>query len=330
MTLGRGAPLFLLLAISLGCGTERFSPEQRSLGTQVQGIESISGWWPCAASMFTWSSPWGAITGYSNGTCSGRGDCNCNGTGAYGYQYQCVELVNRFMIANRSQPRIWGNADVSMCNSAASSGYSVYRGSGPQPEPGDALVWDGHAALVVDNSPNSIGYMQQNYGNASTWNQATDNVSWNGSNFGPLPGVGYPPVCWIHTGGGGGGPTCPTGGDWAGAGRYCGSNGVSGGAPDTLYYCSSPGAPATPVQACGEGCRWMPPGVDDECYAGSCNGVPFGDGYYCGTHGLRGTGNPDGLYLCRGGSIASYNFCSYGCYWAPDWVDDYCNPPPAP
>src|ERR1700687_552364 len=153
MTLGRGAsPLVLLLAVSLGCGkTEKFSPE--NLGTRVQGIEAISGWWNCAASMYTWSSPWGAITGYSNGTCSGRGDCNCNGTGPYGYQYQCVEVINRFMIANRGQPRIWGNADVSMCNSAASSGYSVYRGPGPQPEPGDALVWGGPAALVVDHFP---------------------------------------------------------------------------------------------------------------------------------------------------------------------------------
>ena len=62
--------------------------------------------------------------------------------------------------------------------------------------PGDALVWSTHTALVTDTTATNIGFMEQNYGNSTGWQQWTDNVNWTGSTFGAPSGVGSA-ACWI-------------------------------------------------------------------------------------------------------------------------------------
>jgi hypothetical protein len=69
---------------------------------------------------------------------------------------------------------------------------------------------------------------------------------------------GYNDVCYSAY--------CPTGGNWYGAGLYCGHGpGMSNANPNIVYYCSGPGAKGSINQWCSGACVVAPPGVNDHC-----------------------------------------------------------------
>jgi hypothetical protein len=73
--------------------------------------------------------------------------------------------------------------------------------------------------------------------------------------------AGTPDVCAS------GGPACP------GSGAYCGSDGVTGGDPNTLYQCTGAGAAPTSSSSCANGCSIQPAGMPDVCAGGGGNGA---------------------------------------------------------
>jgi hypothetical protein len=166
----------------------------------------------CGGSLYTWNSPWGAVDARSNSGCTDQWD-------GYGLAYECVELINRFMLHDMfgetsGHPQwIGGNAGYPMCDYARDhlgQYYDVYGPNwyiwpGPKPVVGDALEWQFssssfHTALVIEtsNSDNHLGILEQNTwcGNGGQW--PTDNVQWTGSNFTDRNGSAAGSVCWIH------------------------------------------------------------------------------------------------------------------------------------
>jgi MYXO-CTERM domain-containing protein len=198
-----------------------------------------------------------------------------NGQLTYGCPWQCVELVMRYFEGTWSCPKVYANADLTLCQGAASSSmpqYHVYGQGGAStaghaPVAGDALVWNGHTALVTNSmSPGTAGTMDILEQNAAC--SGHDGVGWDGSMFGAKYGLGA--LCWIHVVANQGvtGPTCPTGGSWHLAGDYCGDEpGMSSCAANTLYTCSAEGGPASVKQVCPDGCQHMPTTKNDVCAA---------------------------------------------------------------
>ena len=143
-----------------------------------------------------------AGTLYSCGSTSGTG---CSSTSC-GYEWQCVELVNRYFHVVFGDVREHGNAGCEMCRAFdGSSAYDVHykancgqsaKEDNYKPVPGDALEWTGHTAIVTKTSSSAITYMQQNAGDY----YGTNSVSWSTSTspdtFGSIPG--QTAKCVIH------------------------------------------------------------------------------------------------------------------------------------
>lgn len=145
--------------------------------------------------------------GHDAGTlesCGATSATACNSSSC-GYEWQCVELVNRYMHVVFGNDRIHGDAGCTMCNNfAASSKYTVSfkqacggnTKTNTKPVPGDAIVWAGHTAVVTMTNATSIHFMEQNAYNY--W--GTDSVPWTTSTspdtFGSLSGMA--PACVIH------------------------------------------------------------------------------------------------------------------------------------
>jgi hypothetical protein len=106
-----------------------------------------------------------------------------------------------------------------------------------------------------------------------------------------------------------------------GSGPYCGSDGVQGGDPNTLYNCPGAGQPPSSSQACANGCTTEPAGTPDFCAA--TNNCPSA-GDYCGNDQLNGPANV--LYHCTaaGQPPASSTVCSGGCIVEPQGTNDVC------
>jgi len=145
----------------------------------------------------------------SKGCCSDSSSAtSCAGTGApdsCGYEWQCVELVNRYMHVVFGDARVHGDAGCPMCeNFDASSAYDVHYksscGGHPlsnyKPVQGDALVWAGHTAIVTSTTATSIHYMQQNAGDYYGTNSVSWSTSTNPDTFGAIPGQSA--ACVIH------------------------------------------------------------------------------------------------------------------------------------
>jgi hypothetical protein len=145
--------------------------------------------------------------GHDAGTLSSCGTTSSSScsSSSCGYEWQCVELVNRYMHVVFGDARVHGDAGCTMCeNFDASSAYTVYykescgshTKSNYKPVGGDALVWNGHTALVTSTTSTSIHFIQQNAGSY----YGSDTVSWSTSTspdtFGSLGGMG--PACVIH------------------------------------------------------------------------------------------------------------------------------------
>jgi len=88
------------------------------------------------------------------------------------------------------------------------------------------------------------------------------------------------------------GPICP------GSGGWCGSAGVMGGAPDTLYNCPGAGLPPTTSTPCPHGCQVEPAGTNDQCSV--AGPVCPGSGAWCGSAAGFTGADPNTLYQCPG------------------------------
>ncbi|MHB1843480.1 MAG: hypothetical protein ACYCWW_01420, partial [Deltaproteobacteria bacterium] len=108
-----------------------------------------------------------------------------------------------------------------------------------------------------------------------------------------------------------------------GMGPYCGSDGVTGGAADTLYQCPGAGLAPGSTTPCGNGCQVEASGTPDYCKGATpiCPGV----GAFCGSDGV-GNGDSNTLYQCPGANQAptSSQACSSGCQVEPAGTPDYC------
>jgi hypothetical protein len=196
-----------------------------------------------------------------------------NGQPSYGCPWQCVELVNRYFQGTWGAPKIAANAGAGFCQFAASSSlpqYWVYgqygtSTAGHAPMAGDVLVWSSHVAIAASSvAAGAAGALEVIQQNATC--SGADTVSWNGSMFGDKYGLAA--LCWVHVvaNTGATGPTCPTGGNWHLAGKYCGSEpGMQRADPNTLYSCGAAGGAASVAQVCTAGCQTMPAGQDDRC-----------------------------------------------------------------
>lgn len=108
------------------------------------------------------------------------------------------------------------------------------------------------------------------------------------------------------------------------AGKYCGSDHVTGGAKNTLYSCSGPNTDAKALAVCAAGC--VVQAGDDVCKAPP---VPTCDstaktGDYCGGDKVS-YASPNTLYHCTGpGPAKVVKVCASGCVVAPAGSDDYC------
>jgi len=122
---------------------------------------------------------------------------------------------------------------------------------------------------------------------------------------------------------------CPTGTcdktnatGWCGVGFYCGSSGLSGAQPNTLYYCTQAGGYPQSWRNCGEECHFRP-GLDDQCWEDSSN-CSYWRAYNvnaCGWDYVNG--NPRINYHCYYGSKSIYQWCAAGrCAWGS--INDYC------
>lgn len=107
------------------------------------------------------------------------------------------------------------------------------------------------------------------------------------------------------------------------AGKYCGSDHITGGAKNTLYSCSGPNTDAKALTVCAAGCVVQT--GDDACKAPP---IPTCDstaktGDYCGGDKVS-YASPNTLYHCTGpGPATVVKVCSLGCV-VNSGTDDTC------
>jgi hypothetical protein len=125
---------------------------------------------PCGKVLATWD----GTEAKSNGTNTGTG-VSCGGTGTYGLQYQCVELVMRHFKTHWNL-RWYGNAKDLLAHAKSSSYFASgspadvevwNNGDGAHPpKAGDMIVWTsgtyGHVALITNVTASTVDIIEQN------------------------------------------------------------------------------------------------------------------------------------------------------------------------
>jgi surface antigen len=186
------ATLFTLALI--GCGPEPLlDEEETSDPVNPSFFEFSAAATPrCGAPLASFQ----GTTAYSNGANTGTG-VSCAGQGAYGYRYQCVELVMRHF-KTKWNLRWWGNAK-DLLNNAPRNAVDVYSNGdrAHPPRPGDLIVWPngqwGHTALVTAVRANAVDIIEQNVRGSN--GRAT--LPYVGARIGARWG-GWVPQGWAH------------------------------------------------------------------------------------------------------------------------------------
>jgi hypothetical protein len=100
--------------------------------------------------------------------------CGGQTAGRAGYAFQCVELIETFLIAQHwISSQIGGDAWQIYADAPASAFDKHPAGDGYHPVPGDVMVWsggptgDGHVAIVNSADGDTVAYVQQNAGSAT-------------------------------------------------------------------------------------------------------------------------------------------------------------------
>lgn len=149
--------------------TRKLRPYQAGL-TTGGGAGAPTGPWPAFGDVLVAGKDWlggGGVDVMSNGKIGCQN--GCNSLTPYGIAYQCVELINRFLVTKGWSSRIWGNAHEIYENAPADKFDKHPNGSGYTPIPGDILVWDagdGHVAIVESVVDGHVNWVEQN--NSST------------------------------------------------------------------------------------------------------------------------------------------------------------------
>lgn len=199
----------------------------------------------CGTVMHTYNS----IDAKSNGQYQGTGS-SCAGYSTYGYQYQCVEYVQRYFAKKHGTAPIWYGNAKDLCSSHPSG---VSKTSSPKA--GDAVVFGwgtyGHTAIVTSVSGSSVSVVEQNSSPSGVNTYSTSGV-----------------LCYLTYG--------SSSGSCSHLGYYCGNDGLGMDA-NNLYYCSGSGAKPSLSKDCSFTCVVMPSGQDDKCStSGTCSSVNTG------------------------------------------------------
>jgi hypothetical protein len=158
---------FVGLSLLVSCS----SPSETQPEGDPTGV--ISQRWtaePCGKVLATWD----GTEAKSNGTNTGTG-VSCGGTGTYGLQYQCVELVMRHFKTHWNL-RWYGNAKDLLAHAKSSSYFASgspadvevwNNGDGAHPpKAGDMIVWTsgtyGHVALITNVTASTVDIIEQN------------------------------------------------------------------------------------------------------------------------------------------------------------------------
>ncbi len=165
MSRTRSLAVFAALLVA-GCSASNDGPEGDPIGVRSEKWTAP----PCGAVMASSD----GTSAKSNGAYMGTGS-SCGGTGTYGLQYQCVELVMRHFMTHWKL-RWYGNAKDLLVHAKSSSYYAS--GSPSQvevwnngdalhpPVAGDMIVWTsgtyGHVALVAGVRKGYVDIVEQN------------------------------------------------------------------------------------------------------------------------------------------------------------------------
>ncbi len=184
----------VVLAISLlfmapGCGDESMEDEPPVANPSYY---TLGGSPACGTVLGSWD----GTSAYSNGQNTGTG-WSCAGTGAYGYQYQCVELVMRHFKQKWGVSWTVGYAKYTLDKAPSSSVETFKNGDAAHPPvPGDMLVWGdgtyGHVALITEVTASSVKVLEQNVKGGGT---AT--FTYDGKTVGGRWGSWHP-LGWAH------------------------------------------------------------------------------------------------------------------------------------
>jgi hypothetical protein len=91
----------------------------------------------------------------------------CNLWSGYGPEWQCVELVDRFLVTKGWSPEVWADAYAFYDRAPADSFDKHPNGDGYTPVPGDVIVWKGgnqglgHVAVVDSVSGNQVNWVEE-------------------------------------------------------------------------------------------------------------------------------------------------------------------------
>ena len=192
---------------------------------------------PAWGSVLVSASSWNGVDVFSNG-----GDVNNACSGTYGYNYQCVELAQRFFAQKWVYPNHWNvTYAYQMFDTHPGDTIAIANGGSPAPVWGDALVFGGgtggygHVAVITSVSNGRVYFAEENWGSSGNYT-GQGNLAINGSNTIETRGSYYVRG-WIHspknTSGGGGG-TCYTL-----ALQYTGSGNAPTASPSNSSGCSS-------------------------------------------------------------------------------------------
>ena len=331
---------FLALCALQGSALQGCAPSDDPIGSE----EAVNPSHSDALAMSSCDTPLGTFDGttaYSNGSDTGTG-YSCSGTGAYGYEYQCVELVQRHFKTHWGVS--WSGNAKDLLTNAPKSKVDVYKnGQGGQPPvPGDMIVWTngtyGHVALVTDVHASGIDILEQNVkgdGHAT--------LAWDGTTIGARWST-WIPAGWAHAkdnisggsggsgGGGSGSSTSSTTTTTSASSTSSGGNPPSWSCSDSAYngqqYWTCSGGNiyqcqngVAHEQPCANGCNSNPIGTDDTCK--STTPVQWN----CASSAYNGqqywTCSGGNIYRCQNG-VPSEQACSNGCQSNSLGTNDVC------
>jgi surface antigen len=295
------------LLVALGCGTPDLSSEPTSEDVNPSRQEQSLTMPACGTVLATYN----GTSAKSNAGYTGTGS-SCAGSGTYGLQYQCVELVMRHFTTKWGLSW-WGNAHDLLANAPLASVNVYYNGdSAHPPVPGDMIVFDdggawGHVALVTGVTSTSVSIIEQNVvGSGSrtlSRSGGSVNAGW----------AGWWTMGWVHAKANGGGGTSWNCANSSYAGQqWWTCNGSA------RTKCDTAGNPVN--ETCARGCLSRSAGQNDLCisatsgwacansaYAGqqwwTCSG---GYLYKCDSVGPVVVACPSG---CNVGALGTHDTC---------------------
>lgn len=298
------------MLLAVGCGTPDMDSEPTSEEVNPSRLEQSLTMPSCGTVLATFD----GTAAKSNAGYTGTGN-SCGGNpGAYGYEYQCVELVMRHF-STKWGLRWYGNAH-DLLNNAPRTSVDVYTNgdSAHPPVPGDMIVFDnggawGHVALVTAVTSSAVYVIEQNVvGNGTrvlSRSGGSVNAGWSG----------WWTLGWAHAKAntnGGGGSTWSCANSAYNGGQYWTCSG------STRNKCDASGTPM--AESCARGCFSRNVGQDDLCISAnstwSCANSAYGGTQYWTCSGGY-------LYKCDStGPVVVY--CPAGCNVGALGTNDTC------